>query len=453
MFKKNISEIARLLECKWFGEDIEVEGVCFDSRKVEPGQLYIPLIGERNNGHDYINQVIEKQANAALWSQDEIPSGISILKVDNTLEAMKKLASIYAKECGFKVVAVTGSNGKTSTKDILASCLAQKYKVGFPKGNYNSDIGMSYTILMMDKDVEVAVLEMGMENFHEIEELCKIATPCVSIVTNVGTAHMENLGSIENIAKAKCEILDGLLPGGTFIYNLDDEILCQEVKHHDHNVHKMTFGTHQNSDCHIDSFEMNDAGMLLKTNMTPMIQAPLIGRHQALNACAAILASKAMGLTDDQILQGFKEVKMTHWRTQLEKAGKCIILNDAYKSNPESARAALNTLKELNAQRKIVVWGDMFDLGPDSKQMHIQLGLDTIEVEPEMVYGIGEDCKHMINALKDKGMKAFHTSTQEELINELKQYLNQECMILIKGSRGMHLDLVVEALKGEANHE
>lgn len=453
MYKKKCSEIAALLGCEWSGEDRLVEGVCFDSRKASKNQLYIPLIGERNNGHDYISQVIEAQAGATLWSEEKTPEGITYFKVENTLEAMKKLAGAYAKECGYKVVAITGSNGKTSTKDMVAALLEEKYKVGYTKGNYNSDIGMSYTILMMDEDVDVAVLEMGMENFHEIEDLCQIAQPDVSIITNVGTAHLENLGTIENIAKAKCEILDGLKSSGTFIYNKDDAVLCAEVSMHEKKVQKLSFGTSSCADCHIEDFEMNAQGITLKTNLTPVIQAPLIGRHQAMNACAAICAAKVLGVNDEQIVQGFKKVQMTHWRTQIEKAGKCTILNDCYKSNPQSAQAALDTLQELNAQHKIVVWGDMFDLGPDSKQMHEELGRSTAQIKPDKVYGIGEACKDLIQVVGDEGMEAVHVSSQEELINELKPYLNQECMILIKGSRGMQLDLVVEALKGEAYHE
>lgn len=375
---KRCSEIAEMLGITFDNsyEDKYVTGVCFDSRKIKEGDLFIPLIGERVNGHQYGQQVADQKASCILWNEDEenVPSGICVLKVKDTQQAFSDLAKAYRKACGFKIIGITGSNGKTSTKDLIAGVLSSKFKVQKTSGNHNNEIGVPYTLLSFDEDIDVGVVEMGMENLKEIEELCKIVVPDIGIVTNVGTAHMENLGSQANIAKAKCEMIDGLAKDGVFFYNGDDSFLVEEVKNHELPTLVQTFGESENNDCQLTRYEQSDSGIVFDTNLLAGIQAPVLGKHQAMNGCAALLCAKYLGLSDEEILRGFMLTEATKWRTQLEMIGNCRVLNDVYKSNPQSACAALETFEGFKSPRKIIVFGDMFDLGPNEAQIHFDLG-------------------------------------------------------------------------------
>lgn len=448
---KKCSEIAKMLGIEWdhTQEDRMVSGVCFDSRRVKENDLFVPLIGEKVNGHKFGQQVADAGASCILWNSDEIdiPSGITVLKVNDTGMAFKQLARAYRDLCGFKIVGITGSNGKTSTKDLIAGVLSAKYKVGKTAGNYNSEVGVNYTILNFDEDVEVGVVEMGMERFYEIEQLCEIARPDIGVITNIGIAHLENLGSQENIAKAKCEMIDSLSRDGVFIYNGDDTYLVNEIKNHHLPKHTYSYGE-KNHYCKLTSFSQNEKGIYFSTNLIDDLTTPLLGKHQASNGMAAILVARTLGLSDEEIRRGFTLVQPTKWRTQLELIGKCKILNDAYKSNPESALAALDTFEELKCDEKIVVFGDMFDLGEDTKQIHYQLGCDVAKYTCNLLLCIGELSQEIQKGAASLGVNAQWVKTSEELVSILKPYMQRKCMILVKGSRGMHLDLVIDELRG-----
>ena len=306
---KKCSEIAKMLGIEWDNtqEDRIVSGICFDSRKVKENDLFIPLIGEKVNGHKFGQQVSDAGASCILWNYDEkdIPSGICVLKVPNTMNAFKDLARSYRDLCGFKIVGITGSNGKTSTKDLIAGVLSSKYKVEKTSGNYNSEVGVCYTICNFNEDIDVGIVEMGMENMYEIETLCHIARPDVGVVTNVGTAHLENLGSQENIAKAKCEIIDSLSKDGVFIYNGDDEYLVKEIKNHRCPNHTYSYGENKNLDCVLTNFAQSEKGIRFSTNLLSNVNTHLLGKHQAYNGMAAILVAKNLGLNNEEILRGF----------------------------------------------------------------------------------------------------------------------------------------------------
>ena len=450
---KKCSEIAKMLGIEWDNtqEDCIVSGICFDSRKVKENDLFIPLIGEKVNGHKFGQQVSDAGASCILWNYDEkdIPSGICVLKVPNTMNAFKELARSYRDLCGFKIVGITGSNGKTSTKDLIAGVLSSKFKVEKTSGNYNSEVGVCYTICNFNEDIDVGIVEMGMENMYEIETLCHIARPDVGVVTNVGTAHLENLGSQENIAKAKCEIIDSLSKDGVFIYNGDDEYLVKEIKNHRCPNHTYSYGENKNLDCVLTNFAQSEKGIRFSTNLLSNVNTHLLGKHQAYNGMAAILVAKNLGLNNEEILRGFTLVEATKWRTQLETIKQCKVLNDVYKSNPQSAKAALDTFEGLEGNEKIIVLGDMFDLGENTNQIHYDLGKLCANYKCSHLYCIGQLSKEIYKGATDSNVKATWVATHEELIEILKPYMNKDCMLLIKGSRGMQLDKVLDALKGE----
>lgn len=449
---KKCSEIAKMLGIEWNNEyeDKIVSGVCFDSRRVKENELFVPLIGEKVNGHQFGQQVADAGASCILWNEDEkdVPNGICVLKVKNTSIAFRELARAYRDLCGFKIIGITGSNGKTSTKDLVAGVLSAKYKVQKTSGNYNAEVGVNYTILNFDEDIDVGVVEMGMERLHEIEQLCEIARPDIGIITNVGTAHLENLGSQENIAKAKCELIDCLSKNGVFIYNGDDTYLMKEIKNHRLPRISLSYGEKAYNDCVLTSFNQNEKGISFSTSLIGGITVSLLGKHQALNGMAAILCAKELGLSDEEIRRGFTLAEPTKWRTQLETIGKCRVLNDVYKSNPQSAMAALDTFQELKCDEKIIVFGDMFDLGPQSAQIHYDLGRSVASYDCDLLLCIGELSKEIEKGASEAGVNTMWVSSHQELVEVLKPYLNKKCMMLIKGSRGMQLDQVLDELKG-----
>lgn len=454
---KKCSEIAKMLGIEWDpkNNDRMITGVCFDSRQVAENNLFIPLIGEHVNGHIYGQQVADAGASCILWNENEEnePEGICVLKVKDTMKAFSELARAYRDLCGFKIVGITGSNGKTSTKDIVAGVLSARFKVQKTSGNYNSEVGLDYTLCNFDEDIDVGIVEIGMENRYEVEKLCEIARPDIGIITNIGTAHLENLGSQENIAKAKCELIDALSKEGVFIYNGDDSYLIDEIKLHDLPKKTYSYGEHHYNDCQLKSFNQTEKGIRFSTNLINVITASLLGKHQAYNGMAAILVAKSLGLTDEEIRRGFSLVEQTKWRTQLEVVGKCRVLNDVYKSNPQSALAALETFEELKGDKKIIVMGDMFDLGNKTQQIHYDLGVKIAQFECDLLVCVGELSKHIAQGAGDLGVETQWVETRQEAVEVLKPYLKEKNLILMKGSRGMHLDLLLDDLRSELGNE
>lgn len=455
MIKKKYSEIANMLNVP-FDErfsDVSIQGVSIDTRAISKHNLFIPLKGERVDSHLFVQQAIEQGAAAILWNQsmDNPPTDFPVLLVEDTLQALSDLAHAYALTCHYQTIAITGSNGKTSTKDLIAGVLSEKYKVQKTLGNHNNEIGVPLTLLEFDEDCEIGVVEMGMENLGEIRQLCQIVAPNIGIITNVGVAHLENLGSLENIAKAKCEMIEGIVKGGSFFYNGDDAYLLQEVKHHDcSKLNVQSFGKSASNDCQLQTFHQNDAGIEFKTSLSAgSYSCDIYGEHQALNACAAILCAQQLGLSDTEIVRGFKKVEKTGMRNELEKINQATILNDAYKSNPQSALAALHTFEAFESPYRVVVLGDMLELGETSPHLHEELGRACQNFSIDELYCIGEMAQYIARGAKAtcKQTKVHSLMDKQKLIEELRPFLDRECLILVKGSRGMKLDEVIAQLK------
>lgn len=457
MITLSIKEIASMINGELivndFSENDIVEGVCIDSRKIETGNLYVPLIGERVDGHKFIEDVEAKGAVLTLCSNsDYIPNHMAVIKVDDTLSALQELAKNYRLSLDCKVIGITGSNGKTSCKDILAGALSAKYKTQKTQGNKNNEIGVPLTLLSLDKDCEVAVIEMGMENRDEIHFLNKIVNQDMAIVTNVGIAHLENLGSIENIGRAKLEIVDDLETGSLFTYFNDDPILNKLMltKQIPSGVNIKTFGTTDTNDMYLTSIKQDVNGISFSTNLSDFVyHINILGKHQALNAMAAITLAKALGLSDEEIQDGFALIENTSMRNELMHIDKCTILNDAYKSNPQSAKAALDTFHEFEHPYKIAVLADMLDLGNTTNHLHHELGYHLNKYGLQEIICMGELSKYIVEGAKESCPDAMihHFSNRDQLFAYIKDYIHKDCMILFKGSRGMALDLVIDKMK------
>ncbi|MBF1276565.1 MAG: UDP-N-acetylmuramoyl-tripeptide--D-alanyl-D-alanine ligase, partial [Parvimonas micra] len=323
-------------------KDKIIEGVSTDTREIQVHNLFIPLVGEKFDGHNFAFDAVKKGAVATLWDKRHptpyLDAGIII--VDNTLQAYQKLASSYLKATGAKVVGITGSNGKTGTKDILASILKENFRVHNTAKNLNNEIGVPKTIMEMDLDDEVVVLEMGMERFGEIKTLTNIARPDIAVITNIGDSHLLELGTKENIARAKFEILEGLKPDGVFIFNNDDEVLREVIKEYTITQKVIKIGTREDSDVIIRPIRSDEEGSSFSIGEYAY-SIPFIGKHQIYNASVAITIAGLLGMNYGDIVRGLSRVKLTGMRMELMHLSSFDILNDCYKSNPQSLTSCI----------------------------------------------------------------------------------------------------------------
>ncbi len=433
--------------------DILISGVCIDSRKVQKGNLFVPINGLNANGHNYINSAIDNGCAATLWNRNEPnpPTNIGVILVEDTVESLQKLAIAYRNALNIDVVGITGSNGKTSTKDIIAGIFSVKYKTQKTMGNYNNELGVPLTILSLDEDCEVAIVEMGLEKKGDLLFLKDMVKPNIGILTNVGTAHLENFNCVEEIANAKLEIVDCIEDNGLFIYNGDDELIKDEIKKISINntLTIKKFGQNEDNDLYYSIIDQDKNGITFETygEVKDSFGMNMLGKHQALNALAAILAAKRFDLTNTDIKNGLSKIEKTGLRNEIVKIKSCTILNDSYKSNPQSTLAALDTFEGLSSPKKIVVLGDMLGLGENEAKLHYEIGtkLSNYKVDQLVTYGqlaknIAEGASNVI-----QNIKMFD---DKELMTEyLSKYLDEECTILIKASRSLALDEVVDKLR------
>ncbi len=433
--------------------DILISGVCIDSRKVQKGNLFVPIKGLNANGHNYINSAIDNGCAATLWNKNEPnpPTNIGVILVEDTVESLQKLAIAYRNALNIDVVGITGSNGKTSTKDIIAGIFSVKYKTQKTMGNYNNELGVPLTILSLDEDCKVAIVEMGLEKKGDLLFLKDMVKPNIGILTNVGTAHLENFNCVEEIANAKLEIVDCIEDNGLFIYNGDDELIKDEIKKISINntLTIKRFGQNEDNDLYYSIIDQDENGITFETygEVKDSFGMNMLGKHQALNALAAILAAKRFDLTNTDIKNGLSKIEKTGLRNEIVKIKNCTILNDSYKSNPQSTLVALDTFEGLSSPKKIVVLGDMLGLGKNEAKLHYEIGtkLSNYKVDELVTYGqlaknIAEGASNVI-----QNIKMF--DDKELMIEYLSKYLDEECTILIKASRSLALDEVVDKLR------
>ncbi|XID95327.1 UDP-N-acetylmuramoyl-tripeptide--D-alanyl-D-alanine ligase [Paenibacillaceae bacterium WGS1546] len=435
-----------------------VSGVSTDTRKIVPGQLFVPLRGDRFDGHDYIRAAEEAGAAAALWDES-VPmpeSGIPLVRVADTLAALQTLAKAYLREgLNVRTVAVTGSNGKTTTKDLVSAVLATTFVVHKTEGNYNNHIGLPLTILGAPRNTEVLVLEMGMSGFGEISLLSRLAEPDVAIVTNIGEAHLLQLGTRRNIAKAKLEIMDGLKPGGTLVYLGDEPLLAEELAdaRADRRARLLAFGEEAANDWVARYVRVTADGTQFTASgeAERVFELPIPGRHNAVNALAAVAVGRLFGLPFERIGEGLKLAKLTGMRIERVAAHNgAVVLNDAYNASPTSVKAAIRLVAELEGfRRKWVVLGDMLELGEKEKQLHGEIGRYLDETKADRVLAYGPLSRSIYEEAKrnypDGGVR--HFEDKAALVDCLLGELTAEDLVLVKASRGMRLEEVVVALQ------
>lgn len=457
MIKRSLKQIAEMVSAQndiTSYLDIVIAGVTIDSRKIEPGNLFVPFKGEKVDGHKYVEEAIKKGAGAALWQKDvpNPPQGLPLLIVDDCLAALQELARKYRKELSVKVVGITGSNGKTTTKDMTSSLLSLKYKVQKTEGNYNNHLGLPLTVLGLNEDTEIAVLEMGMSGRGEIEFLTKLACPDAVVITNIGESHLLDLGSREGIAEAKLEILQGLRKDGLAVLHGDEPLLMERIHQFKGDIQVQTFGRSDTNDLFPTEITQLEQGNSFKINASDKtFELPVLGTHNILNALAAMLIARYFSVSFEEITEGLKTTKLTNMRMELVegKRGEKII-NDAYNASPTSMMAAIELVSNLHGyERKILVLGDMLELGPQEEQYHLQIGEGLNADKIEFLFTYGQLGRHIAagarNVLGDG--RVFDFLDKEELIQSLKKYLNGQTLVLVKASRGMKLEEIVKVLQ------
>ena len=424
--------------------DVAFLGANNDSRKIEPGQLFVALLGERD-GHDYVPMAFEKGAAAALCSR-EVGDYPAII-VEDTRKALGDIARGERERIGMKVVGVTGSVGKSTTKEMIAAVLAKTYRVSKTPANHNNDIGMPMAVLAMSEDTQVAVLEMGMNHFREIAYLASIARPDVAVITNIGTMHIEHLGSQEGILQAKLEILEGMQEGGKVILNGDDPLLWNLHRREDLHI---TYCGVQNPECNYRGMDIKEAPGLLRFNvkygtLTFPVELSLEGIHYVSDALSAIGVGVEMGMNPSKIQEALSQFQNMAGRQEIFEAKGCTIIKDCYNAGPESMAAALAVLGNKSG-RRVAVLGDMLELGVCTQAEHYRVGRIAAE-KADLLLAFGPNSSRIVSGAITGGMadaKAKAFENRDEIVSAMKRMVKPGDVILIKGSRGMHMELILE---------
>lgn len=458
MTLKNIAECLQETLYQAEGrEQFEVTGAVLDSRKVEPGYVFFATRGEKVDGHSFIPQVVEK--GAALVICEQAPElDIPYIVVENTFEALKKVAAFYRQQLTIPVVGITGSVGKTSTKEMIAATLGAKYKVLKTQGNFNNEVGLPLTILSIREEHEVAVVEMGISDFGEMHRLSSIAKPNVCVITNIGQCHLENLGDRDGVLKAKTEIFDYMMPEGFVVLNGDDDKLAGvgEVKGRmpcffglagldsvetDMAGKKQVYATDiQNKGLFGSDFTMNLYGQTLQATV------PLPGQHMVANALAAACVGHILGMKAEDILKGMASVQATGGRSNILRLEDRTIIDDCYNANPVSMKSAVDLLMMAQGE-KVVILGDMFELGADELALHREVGMYAAMAPLNGMIFIGQMAKEMYEgALKLRATAEYYPDKEAFFAShEAKDFA--DTTVLVKASHGMHFEEIVEWLK------
>jgi UDP-N-acetylmuramoyl-tripeptide--D-alanyl-D-alanine ligase len=446
--KLDIKELIALADRSSGKDNLVLDGVSKDTRQKSVNALYLPIAGERFDGHAFLLDAIQQGCTATIWQEGkdlpaDLPADFPVLYTTDTVEFLQKISKYYLKKINPIVVAVTGSNGKTTTKDMIESVSATNFATFKTQGNYNNHIGLPLTILAMEETTEVIILEMGMSSFGEISLLSKLAEPDVAVITNIGESHLEQLGSREGIAKAKLEIADGLKQGGLLIID-GDEPLLSHVK--GENVLKVGFG--DASTLKLSNIQTDTQGVSFTLEEgTTVYRIPMLGRHNIKNAAYAIAVGHYLNIEENKILEGLENLKVTSMRLELKKGKKgSLLINDAYNASPTSMIAALTTLSELqDYDVKVAVLGDMYELGPTEEEMHRKVASYVVP-SINHVITIGQKGAWIadeLNKQKRKGLEIVQCLTKEEAEKAIGKLLSNDTAILFKASRGMVLETLI----------
>ncbi|MCI9616837.1 MAG: UDP-N-acetylmuramoyl-tripeptide--D-alanyl-D-alanine ligase [Eubacterium sp.] len=444
-----LENITKACNGEYFGDE-SLKSECItgaekDSRLIEDGFMYIPFVGARVDGHDFINQVFDKGALCTLSEKELTDAKGPYIKVKSTAQALKDIAEFYREQLDCQIIGITGSVGKTSTKEIIASVLQEKFHVLKTEGNYNNEIGMPLTILKIRDYHEIAVIEMGISDFEEMHRLAKVSKPDVCVITNIGTCHLENLGDRDGVYKAKTEIFDYAKDGCLVVLNGDDDKLSQveEVK----GSRPVFFGIETDQNVLVEKYHTIGVKGTETTiryfDKTFDTVIPIPGFHMLYNAMAATCIGVHFGMTLEEIDAGIRKLKAIGGRNNIFDAKGMTIIDDCYNANPMSMKASLEVLSQAHG-RKVAILGDMFELGVKEVEMHRQVGETAKSLGIDVVVCIGELAKNIYYGASGGDSSVLYFETKEDFFGKMDSILEKGDTVLIKASNGMKFKDIVE---------
>lgn len=452
MFSLKVEDILKVTDGKLLVGNLQetCENFCTDTRKIQKDDVYVGLKGERFNGNEYYKEALQKGAKVAIISGIDVTKedleefkDKTIIEVADSLIAFGNIAAYKRSLYNIPVVQITGSVGKTSTRDIVANVVRMKYKTLQTEGNFNNAIGLPTTVLKL-KDHEAMVVESGMNHFGEIRYLGKIAKPTIAVITNVGTAHIGLLGSRENILKAKLEILENLKPDGYVVINNDNDLLhkwCEQ----DTKYKKYTFGIDEKSDVMAYNIVISKEYSTYNVKINDKeytVKVPVSGRHFVYNSLCAIAVGNLLNIAPEDIIKGIETFKLTKNRMEVDKIKNDVtVINDAYNASYDSMKAAIEYLKEIPGNRKIAVLGDMFELGEFGEEIHRKVGKEVVKNKVDILITVGTLAKFIAEEAKSLGMPEENIKvleTTKEAAEYLNKNLEKEDVVLLKASHGMN---------------
>lgn len=458
MKNMTLERITEACQGTYFGPEeqkkTEICGAEIDSRKVEPGYLFIPIKGAKVDGHDFIPQVFAQGAAAVLTEREPESCHKPCILVESTQQALKDIAKFYRSQLTIPIVGITGSVGKTSTKEMIASVLSERYKVLKTEGNFNNEIGLPLTLLRIREEHEAAVVEMGISDFGEMHRLAEMAQPDICVITNIGICHLENLKTRDGILKAKREIFDFLKPTGQIVLNGEDDKLTtlEEVK----GIRPVFYGFLGNQKIRQEIYSDNIKNHGLKGmeadihTCQGMISAniPIPGQHNIFNAMAATGVGLALEMDLEEIQKGIESVETIGGRSNLIEIGGLTIIDDCYNANPVSMRGSLDVLS-YGLARTVAVLGDMGELGEKEKELHYKVGTYAAQKQIDALFCSGKLSKEIARGAWDANdwCEVFYFESRDEMLPQLLDYLQEGDTVLIKASHFMDYPKILEAIK------
>ena len=447
-----VTDLEKILNAKKANitSNVEITGIAIDSRKVKQGDLFIPFLGENVDGHNYIESAFEKGAAASLSLKDDFVSDNNIIYVDDSYEAIQSLAKHYLESLNAKTIAITGSNGKTTTKDIITSVLSTKYKVHKTQGNFNNELGVPITILAAPEDSEILVLEMGADGFGQLDFLSKLVEPDYTVITNIGESHIEFFKSREGIARAKFEITNGMKKDGYFVYNGDEVLLKTLVESSD--IKATACGENSYNDIILENYIIARDKIDFKLNISEEYYfTKLKGKHNLYNIMFAVAIASKIGLTNAEIRKAIENtVEITGMRLQsIPYREDSLIINDAYNASPTSMKAAVDVVNSFDDfDYKTLVLGSMFELGPNEINFHGDVGeyISNNTKDINLVISVGELAENITKQIKNDKIKTLHFPTTAKVSEYLKNNKHKNEVILFKASRSMKLETIIEEI-------
>ncbi len=448
-----LSQVAAAINARGdFAGELVDTGYSIDSRTIRSGELFFAVKGERLDGHDFVEQAIGNGAVAVVVRADQTARyspGVPLLMVEDTLTALQSLATYVRRLWGKPLIGVTGSAGKTTTKETIAHVLASRFRVLKSEGNFNNHFGLPLMLLKLQPEHDVAVIEMGMSHAGEIAALARIAGPNMGVVTNVAPVHLENFDSIAGIARAKYELIESLPASGTAILNADDEYVSQFGRNFKGRV--ITYGMHAAATVHAENY--HSLGLegsefdVVARGQHQHVKVPLVGEHNALNALAGVAVGLDRGMPFVEIAAALATLTAPDKRGQVVQLDNITVVNDCYNSNPKALAAMVDALVEMPARRRIVVAGEMLELGPAGEEMHRASGEHMATRKVDVLIGVRGLAQNMVDAARKAGCEARFVATPEDAGEWLAREAREGDVVLLKASRGVKLEKALDTWK------